>query len=188
VLGTVQSFTASWIAAIAAVVGLTALAAMAQPERMLVTYLLFAPLIPMAGVAAAYGEEVDPTFELTVASPYSQLRLLLLRTAAVLVAAVPATILAGLAISPWWVSLAWLGPGIAFVALVLAAATYVPPKYAAGGIATAWLAATMVAALSGHELDLVGPLATMLSVGAAGFAGIVLAARRHELSTAWRIG
>ena len=100
----------------------------------------------------------------------------------------PATILAGLAISPWWVSLAWLGPGIAFVALVLAAATYVPPKYAAGVIATAWMTATVVAALSGHELDLVGPVAALASAGAAGLGGIVLAARHDELSTDWNIG
>ena len=66
--------------------------------------------VPMAGVAAAYGEEVDPAYELSIAAPYSQLRVLLLRAIAVVIVSVPLTVLAGLALRPWWVAVAWLRP------------------------------------------------------------------------------
>jgi hypothetical protein len=44
-----------------------------------------APLVPLVGVAVAYGPEADPAHELTATAPYSGLRLVLLRTAAVLI-------------------------------------------------------------------------------------------------------
>ena len=47
-------------------------------------FLALAPLAPVAGVAITFGPGADPSFELTVASPISTVRLLLLRAAAVL--------------------------------------------------------------------------------------------------------
>ena len=46
-------------------------------------FLLVAPLLPLAGVAAAYGPLVDPAYELALAAPLGSLRLLLLRAVAV---------------------------------------------------------------------------------------------------------
>ena len=43
-------------------------------------FLLVAPLIPVAGVAAAYGPSSDPSYEAVLASPYPMVRLVLLRT------------------------------------------------------------------------------------------------------------
>jgi hypothetical protein len=188
VLGAAPAFTASWVAATAAVVVLTMTASFADPARTLALYLLLAPLVPMAGVAAAYGDGVDPTFELGVASPYSQLRLLLLRTAAVLALAVPLTVLAGAALDPWWVAVAWLAPGLAFVLLVLASTTWFPPLYATSTVALLWATASVVALLTDHPLTLVGSWSALLSALVGAVAAAVLVARRDALSTVPRPG
>jgi hypothetical protein len=188
VLGAAPAFTASWVAATAAVLVLTLAAAVVDPGRTLALYLLLAPLVPVAGVAAAYGDGVDPTYELGVASPYPQLRLLLLRTTAVLVLAVPFTVLAGVALDPWWVAVAWLAPGLAFVLLVLASTTWLPPAYASTAVALLWTTATVVALLTDHPLALVGTWSLLLSSLAGALAVVVLVARRDALSTVPRPG
>ena len=53
-------------------------------ERFLRMFLVVAPLGPLAGVAVAFAGGLDPTREIGLAAPYSGLRLLLIRTAAVL--------------------------------------------------------------------------------------------------------
>ena len=47
------------------------------------SFLALAPLLPLAGVAAAFGAALDPTYEIGLAAPLSAVRLLLLRTVAV---------------------------------------------------------------------------------------------------------
>lgn len=188
VVGVAPAFTAAWIAAVTVVVTLTVVASGLSPDRALGFYLLLAPLVPMAGVAAAYGDGVDPSYELAVTTPYSQLRVLLLRTAAVLVCAVPLTVLAGAALDPWWVAVAWLAPGLAFVLLVLAATTWFPPIWAASAVATGWTALSVLATLRDHQLLLVSrpsvAVSTVVAVGAA----VLLVSRRHALSTVPRMG
>ena len=44
-------------------------------------FLALAPLLPMVGVALAYGPTADPAYEIAAATPYSGVRLLALRTA-----------------------------------------------------------------------------------------------------------
>ena len=60
------------------------LAAAQVDERYLRMFLVVAPLGPLAGVAVAFAGGLDPTQEIGLAAPYSGLRLLLIRTAAVL--------------------------------------------------------------------------------------------------------
>jgi hypothetical protein len=182
-LGATSAFTASWIAATATVVALTFLMAVVRPSEALALYLLLAPLVPVAGVAAAYGEEVDPTHELGVASPYPQLRLLLLRTAAVLLVCVPVTVLVGMVLEPWWVAMAWLLPGLALVAVLLVATTWWPTGAAAGTVGVLWAVVAVTAYRLDEVLVLVG--ATGLGVSAATLAaGVVgLVAARRQLST-----
>ena len=186
VIGAAPAFTAAWIAATTAVVALTMLASVVEPTRTLGFYLLLAPMVPMVGVAAAYGDGVDPTYELAIASPYPQMRLLLLRTVAVLVLAVPLTVLAGSALDPWWVAVAWLAPGAAFVLLVLASTTWLRPVYATAGVGVAWSAISMAAILAQEQLLLVGELAQLLSALVVIGAVLVLVTRRHHLATAPR--
>ena len=53
------------------------------------------PLGPLAGVAVAFAGGLDPTREIGLAAPYSGLRLLLIRTAAVLAVTAPIVATAG---------------------------------------------------------------------------------------------
>jgi hypothetical protein len=175
-LGAASAFTVSWVAATATVVALTFAMSIVAPVSALPIYLLLAPLVPMAGVAVAYGEEVDPSYELSVAAPCPQLRLLLLRALAVVVTSVPLTALAGVALSPWWVAVAWLAPGLAFVVLVLAATRWWSPIRSAGVVALLWTVASVATYRLDQILVLVGPGSIGFSVllGAAGAATLLL--------------
>ena len=67
------------------------------------------PLVPVAAVAFAYGQDVDPMWDTTLAAPYSPLRLLLLRSVSVVVVALPLALAAGplLPGPPGWRSRGW---------------------------------------------------------------------------------
>jgi Putative zinc-finger len=186
-LGATSAFTVSWVAATAAVVGLTFLMSVVAPVTALPIYLLLAPLVPMAGVAAAYGEEVDPAYELGIAAPYPQLRVLLLRAVAVVVVSVPLTVVAGAGLRPWWVAVAWLAPGLAFVLLLLAATTWWSPADAAAAIALVWTVASVATYRLDQILVLVGPGSISVSVllGVVGAATLLL--RREALLRRLRI-
>jgi hypothetical protein len=181
-LGATSAFTASWVAATAAVVGLTFAMSVMRPSSAVAVYLLLAPLVPLAGVAAAYGREVDPIHELGVASPYPQLRLLLLRTAAVLVVSVPVTVAAGLALDPWWVAVAWLLPGLALVVVLLVATTWCLPGVAAGAVGVLWAVIAVTAYRFDEVLVLVGETGLGVSAATLVAGALVLVASRRQLS------
>lgn len=181
-MGSTQTFAAAWIGALAAVTGLTVLAAMVAPVRALEAYLLIAPLVPMVGIVAAYGDGVDPTFELTLASPYSKVRLLLLRSVAVLVTCVPLTIGAGILLQPWWVAVAWLLPSLSLVLLVLALSTWTGTPVAAAIGAGGWVGITLLASLHGSVLAVVSQESLVLCALGLLAGAVVLTVRRDFLS------
>lgn len=139
------ALTASWLVAVVATLTFALLAADAG-QRGVMIFLALAPILPVAGVAAAYGREVDPTYDIGLAAPYSTFRLLLLRASAVLASTM---LLAGvgallLPVSGW-VAAAWLLPSLALTAATLAASTRVDPVWAAGAIVGSWLFAVFTA-------------------------------------------
>ena len=79
----------AWFAAVGLVLVMAAGAGSKQwkPGDQLAVFLALAPLIPVLGVAMAYGPHSDRAYEVTVATPLSGLRLILLRTITVVVAA-----------------------------------------------------------------------------------------------------
>ena len=81
-LAVTPSLTVSWFGAVAIALAV-AVAGSYQGERGLVLFLCVAALAPVAGVAATFGRGIDPTHELALAAPMSSVRLLLLRTVAV---------------------------------------------------------------------------------------------------------
>lgn len=102
-------------------------------------FLLIAPLIPVLGVAASYGPATDPLEGLIVTSPYGRVRLILLRTLAVLAVSLPLALPLGLFLpGPTWVAAAWLGPALTMIPVLLALAAFTGPRAAAGVIAIAW--------------------------------------------------
>ena len=122
-------------------------------------FLAVTPLVPVAAVGFAYGQDVDPMWDTTLAAPYAPLRLLLLRSVSVVVVALPLALAAGpLLPGPPWVAVAWLVPGLACAALTLALSTWVTVSRAAGAVSGCWIAGVIVAA---------GPVRDVLLVVAA---------------------
>jgi hypothetical protein len=142
-----------WLLAVACVLALAAWAARGD-ERFLRMFLVIAPLGPLAGVAVAFAGGLDPTREIGLAAPYSGLRLLLIRTAAVLAVTVPIVAVAGLALpGSNWLATAWLLPTAGLTCAALALTARVTPVVAVGIVATAWVVVTAPIAIAGH-LDL----------------------------------
>lgn len=183
-LAATPSLQLSWFLAVAAVLAFGVGAAHGAKDGYLI-FLAVAPLLPLAGVAAAYGPGVDPTYEIGMAAPMRSGRLLLIRAAAVLtvttaLAALSALFLPG---SGWQVA-AWLLPSLGLVTSSLALSTVIRPLHAAAVVGGAWLvwvvAATASAAgqrlvptVFGELMQVVFLLVTVAALG-------VLVARRDR--------
>ncbi|MFH9858305.1 zf-HC2 domain-containing protein [Streptomyces sp. NPDC017202] len=157
--------------------------------------LALAPVVPVLGVALSYGPHADPVHEIAAASPGGGLRLLLTRTAAVLLVCLPVLTLAGLLLpgpgAPG--AAAWLLPGLALTLASLALAGYVGPRPGAAVTGGGWLCAVLAPALASpsgapsarltrlaEQLTVVldGPLAQGAWAAAAVLSAAALAARR----------
>jgi hypothetical protein len=173
---------APWLLAVAGVLALAAWAAQAD-ERFLLMFLVVAPLGPLAGVAVAFAGGLDPTREIGVAAPYSGLRLLLIRTAAVLAVTVPIVAAAGLALpGSHWLAAAWLLPTAGLTCAALALTGRLTPVVAVGVVAAAWVLVTAPTTVTGR-LDLafgIGAQVFWLAVAVGG--GIWLAVTRNTVT------
>ncbi len=160
VAGAAPVFRIAWAAGLAAVLGFILVASLAGHDRGLALFLAVAPLMPVAGVAAAYGPSADPSYELVVAAPYRMIRLVLLRSAAVLLTAVPLTVAAGILLPlDGATAVAWVLPSLAFTLAVLGAGSWVDPWAAAVAVGAGWVAAVAVSARYGDVLAVVAPTA-----------------------------
>src|SRR4051812_27942020 len=171
-----------WLLAVAGVLALAAWAGQVD-ERLLRMFLVAAPLGPLAGVAVAFAGGLDVTREIGLAAPYSGLRLLLIRTAAVLAVTVPIVAAAGLALpGSHWLAAAWLLPTAGLTCAALALTARMTPVVAVGVVATAWMLVTTPTAMAGH-LGLafgVGAQVFWLAVAVGG--GLWLAATRNTVT------
>ena len=144
-LAATPSLRLSWITAVAVVLAMAS--ASAHTGRYgLPLFLALAPVLPVAGVAVSFGHAADPTFEVTVASPYSSTRLLLLRSLAVIMTTFALTA-AGAALLPQQgaTAAAWLLPALALTAGTLALSTRFDPAKAAIVMVVAWFAVSLPA-------------------------------------------
>ncbi|MFC8258818.1 hypothetical protein ACFUNF_14580 [Streptomyces sp. NPDC057291] len=109
--------------------------------------LLIAPVLPLAGVGVAYGRHADPVYELAASTPSGGLRLLLIRTAAVLGVSVPLLTAAG-AVLPASAgapgAVAWLLPAVAMTLAALALGSYTGCRTGASSVTAAWALAVVV--------------------------------------------
>jgi hypothetical protein len=137
------SLRGAWVASTTLVLALALVAGYVATNGVGV-YLALAPLMPMVGVALAYGPMSDPAHEMVVATPYSQLRLLALRTAFVVAATLVPAALAGLMLpgSPY-LAVVWLLPALALTVGTVALSTRVAPHLAAAALGVAWLAVSL---------------------------------------------
>lgn len=138
-LAATASLRVAWLSSAFVALGFTVAASMVGGGSLLWPFLLIAPLIPVLGVAAAYGPSDDPFETLAVTAPYGRTRLILVRTLAVLVTSVPGACLLGLAVpGPAWIAAAWLGPALAMVPLMLAMASYLGPRMSSAVVTILW--------------------------------------------------
>ena len=173
---------APWLLAVAGVLVLAAWAGQVD-ERVLRMFLVAAPLGPLVGVAMAFAGGLDVTREIGLATPYSRLRLLLIRTAAVSAVTVPIVAAAGLALpGSRWLAAAWLLPTAGLTCAALALTARMTPVVAVGVVATAWVLVTTPTAMAGH-LDLAfGGSAQIFWLAVAVGGGLWLAVTRNTVT------
>ena len=138
-LAATASLRSAWLVGAFVAVAFATGAAAFTEGTLLAPFLLVAPLVPVIGVAAAYGPHDDPLESLVVTAPHGRTRLILTRTLAVLVSALPFTALLGLLVpGPDWVAAAWLGPALALVPVLLALASFTGPRTAVAVVSIGW--------------------------------------------------
>jgi len=144
-------------------------------------FLIVAPLLPLAGVAAAYGPLVDPAYEISLAAPLGSFRLLVLRALAVvtvttLIAAAAALALPGLD----WTVAAWLLPSLGLTLAALGLATSVGPVASGALVAGTWVFIVLGAwQASGDPLSAFGDAGQLACLGAA-LAGLAAVLARRD--------
>jgi hypothetical protein len=179
------SLAGAWLTALAAVLAFAVAAAVWGDDRGPALFLLVAPLAPVAGVAFAYGPEADPSHEVAAGTAYPAFRLLLLRTGAVLATALPLAALAAVLLPvPGWAAAGWLLPALAFTAVVLALATWIPSTVAAAAVAVAWAGAVGAAAAAWEPLAVVAPRMQLIYIllGLAGAGVFAARLRRADIT------
>jgi hypothetical protein len=182
-LAATTSLRTAWVASSLVALAFATLAVGMAGESSLAPFLLVAPMVPVVGVAAAYGPHQDPLETLVVTAPYGRTRLIMLRTLAVLVSVLPAAVALGLFLpGPLWLGVAWLGPALAMVPVLMALASYVGPRNAVAAVAIAWSGA-VVGTLRGYPPTwLLEPAqqAAYLLLAAAALAVLVVRARHDR--------
>jgi hypothetical protein len=156
------------------------------PGQVLAPFLLLAPLLVLAGVAAAFLPMFDPAYRLAVAAPFSGFALLLVRSVSALAAAlVPVTAAAFLLPGPGWLPVALLLPSLALCAFALAAATVVAPRAAAVTAGILWAVPVLLLAAVRGPLPIVQPNAQFACVAVLCACAVVLLARRDRFELGW---
>jgi hypothetical protein len=158
-------------------------------RRGFVVFLVVAPLVPVAVVALSYGQEADPLWETSLATGFPPLRLLLLRSGAVLVTAVPVTVVAAWILpGSGWTAATWLLPSLACTTTTLALTTWFAVRRSAIAVGTVWTAVALAATGPGfHDTLLVLSTPVLpVYVAVAAAAGVVLVLRIDRFSVLGR--
>jgi hypothetical protein len=182
-LSTAPSLQASWLVGLVAALGFAAAAVGFGGTAGVGVFLLVAPLAPVAGIAVAYGPDADPSYEVTAAAPYSGVRLVLLRAAAVLVTALPLALVGGLLLpAPSWAAVAWLVPALAFTTVVLAGSTWTSPSRAGAAVAVCWSVVVAAVVLGDVPLVLIDPTALVLYLALGSVCALLFVRRIRRLT------
>ena len=159
----------------------------AEGVERITAFLTVAPLVPLLGVALAFGPGVDPTHDTAIAAPIDGFRLFLIRSITVLSAS-SLLLIGGAALVPdgGAYRFAWLLPALAVTTSTLAPATRFDPRVSAGAVAIGWLFAMLIAT---NNADAAGAFGaglqlTSLAVAVVGAAVFVRRRRRLDLVTA----
>jgi hypothetical protein len=158
----------------------------ARGGELLVPFLLVAPLVVLATVAAAFIPMLDPAHRLTVAAPFSAFTLLLLRALSALTAALAPLVVAAFFVpGPGWLPAALLLPSLALCVFALATATVIGPQAAAITSAALWVAAVILLAVPDPVLVVVQWHGQAVCAGVVIAAIAVLWVRRDRFELGW---
>ena len=183
VVSAADTFMLPWAVAVgfavvsSCVVGLAGL----DPASRDAAFLALVPLVPVLAVVASY-DALDPLREVVAATPYSKLRLALLRATAALVVAVPATMTIGLVVPNMEdLALTWLAPSLGLTLAALVLLTWFEAWVTGGLMASAWV--TTVALLrTGDQVDaLTTPFGQAAFVVGSGLLALALVLRTSTL-------
>ena len=156
-----------------------------DPE-VLAPFLLTAPLLVLAGVAAAFLPSFDPAFRLAAAAPFSGFTLLLVRTVSALAAAlIPVVGAAFVVPGPGWLPAALLLPSLALCVFALAAATVLEPRAAAVTAGALWTLPVLLLAAAHVPLAIVQPNAQFTCAAVLCAGAVVLLARHDRFEWGW---
>jgi hypothetical protein len=169
---------AAWLAGVAVALAIAVVADLNNAsEGALFAFLVVAPLLPLAAVAAAFGSRTDPVRELIVAAPVPAFELLLLRSLAVLAPTIAVAAVASLVIphQPWDSAL-WLLPSFGLAATTLALGTWFPVRPVACALGGAWIAAAAISVRGAPRAELVERFAAFRPAGQLALLVVTLAA------------
>jgi hypothetical protein len=118
----------------------------------LFTFLFLAPLLPVLGVALAYGPESDPAHEMALATPTRGLRLLALRSVVVLsVATFWLAVAALLSSGSGPIAFGWLLPAIGLTSTTVGLMGFLAPRRAATAVAIVWVIGVVSVRLASED-------------------------------------
>lgn len=140
-------------------------------------YLLVAPMVPALAVVAAY-DTTDPLRDVAGPTPYSKLRLALLRTLVALTVSLPAAVLIGLTVpGVGALAVGWLLPSLAVTGLALVLLTWWRARVVGLAVTGAW--SSLVLALRAEQTvsTVLLPAAQLAFAGVACLCALVFAVR-----------
>lgn len=177
----------SWLAAVAAMIGVVV--AVSHSTGSPATFLAVAPLLPLAGVAAAFWPEADPGGEAGMAAPMASAGLLLRRAQAVVATSMLVLGAGALALPDLEPrAAAWLLPALLLTVSALAASTWFDPRRVVAAIASAWIFTLLVVSHGGRTAASVGDSTLFAPPGQVAFAVLtalaatVVVARRRRFT------
>jgi signal transduction histidine kinase len=140
VISATPSLRLPWLAAAVAVSSFAVWGAATNDQ--VLALVVFAPLLPVAGVAAAYGPWADPMFETVRSTPTSGFQVVLARTVAVILTCVPVLIASALIVPESRTSaLVWVLPALALSLSSLMISTFTSLPIAAAIVTGCWFTA-----------------------------------------------
>lgn len=185
-----------WLTSVAVVLVLAASwATFGGSTRDTFLFLVSAPLLAVAAVAAVFATRDDPAREVIVATPMAGLALLLVRWASVVVPAFAVTGVFALSVPDiGWTAMAWLLPSVCMATVTMTAASWLPVRGVAAAVCGVWIAMAGWSARGSAPDELIERFFAFqpagqaaLAIGAAA-AGAVLVIRRERFDAGWASG
>jgi len=139
VVSVTPSLRPSWLIGVTLTLVFAGVASQVALPGSIDLFLAVAPLVPVAGVAVAYGRAGDPAHEITIATPIDPLRLLLLRAAAVTAFALVLSLILDVVFSSTPGTGLWVLPALALTLVTLALGTHLTMWVAGAVSAGAWV-------------------------------------------------